>query len=251
MKKLALTVSILAISSASAFARDLPSRIGNAFAATNPVYNWTGFYVGANLGYSWGRAFSTQTLSDTTTGALANGAVTRFDLDGIIGGGQIGYNWQRSNWVFGLEADIQGSGQRGNGSALCPGGPGSTTSVQPADVNSACSLGHTGDTPPGNVAALPVANSLSANLDWFGTLRGRIGPAITPTILAYVTGGLAYGEVSTTNTVSGQPCRPSGCQYAPHLYTSRRVVEQPQHKGRMDRRRRSRGRRQRKSDRQD
>jgi outer membrane immunogenic protein len=53
------------------------------------------------------------------------------------------------------------------------------------------------------VAALPVTNNLSEKLDWFGTVRGRIGPTITPTILAYVTGGLAYGEVHATNTVTG------------------------------------------------
>jgi outer membrane immunogenic protein len=53
------------------------------------------------------------------------------------------------------------------------------------------------------VAALPVTASLTEKLEWFGTVRGRIGPTITPTILAYVTGGLAYGEVRTTHTVSG------------------------------------------------
>jgi outer membrane immunogenic protein len=203
MKKLALTVSILAISSVSAFGGDLPSRVANAQAYVAPVYNWTGFYAGVNMGYSWGHSSGTQTLSDTTTGTTVNGADTRFDLNGVIGGGQIGYNWQRNNWLFGLEADIQGSGQRGNGNSVCPGGVGSTTSTSAVFVNGPCSLGHTGDTPAGNVAALPSTNSLSASLDWFGTLRGRIGPTITPTILAYVTGGLAYGEVRTTNAIDG------------------------------------------------
>ena len=45
--------------------------------------------------------------------------------------------------------------------------------------------------------------SLSQSLDWFGTVRGRVGPTITPTLFGYVTGGLAYGQVSTTSTVSG------------------------------------------------
>ena len=205
MKRFFIAIAgIASLLATAAFASDVSSpRVRNAFAAVTPVYSWTGFYVGGNLGYSWGSSDSAQTLSDSTTGATVNGANTKFDVDGVIGGGQAGYNWHKNNWVFGLETDIQGSGQKGNGSSLCRGGPGSTTSNQPADVNSACSLGHTGDTPAGNVAALPLTNNLSADLRWFGTLRGRIGPTITPTILVYVTGGLAYGEVSTTNTITG------------------------------------------------
>jgi hypothetical protein len=59
MKKLALTVSILALGSVSAFAGDLPSRVANANAYMDPAYNWTGFYTGVNLGQSWGRSRST------------------------------------------------------------------------------------------------------------------------------------------------------------------------------------------------
>jgi outer membrane immunogenic protein len=71
-----------------------------------PVYNWTGFYVGGNLGYSWGR--QDNSISGTGIGST--------NLNGIIGGGQIGYNWQINQIVFGLEADFQGSGQKGDGS---------------------------------------------------------------------------------------------------------------------------------------
>ena len=63
-------------------------------------------------------AFSS--VTDATTGALLASTATKFDLNGVIGGGQIGYNWQRSNWVFGLEADIQGSGEKGSTNAVCP-----------------------------------------------------------------------------------------------------------------------------------
>jgi outer membrane immunogenic protein len=124
-------------------------------------------------------------------------------MDGVVGGGQIGYNWQKSNWVFGLEADIQGSGQKGSGNAVCPGGPAGSTTTTAAAVNGACTVGHIGDTAPFNVPGLPVTSSLTEKLEWFGTVRGRIGPTITPTILAYVTGGLAYGEVRSTNTITG------------------------------------------------
>ena len=73
------------------------------------VYNWTGFYVGGNVGYSWGTA-------DTDTTLLGfSGSIVHSDSlkpKGIIGGGQIGYNSHGApNWVYGLEADWQASGE--------------------------------------------------------------------------------------------------------------------------------------------
>lgn len=177
---------------------DLPARVyTKAPVVADPVYNWTGFYVGGNAGYSWGRSDTSTALIDA--GAIVSSANTRFDMNGAIGGGQIGYNWQSRNWVFGLEGDIQASGQRGRGSAACPGG----TLAAVARLNSVCSTGHVGDTAPFNVAALPVNSDISQRLEWFGTVRGRVGSTITPTTLLFVTGGLAYGEIKTTNTVSG------------------------------------------------
>jgi outer membrane immunogenic protein len=65
--------------------------------------SWTGFYIGGNAGYAW----SDQTL--TLSGAASSGSI-KSNLNGFIGGGQIGYNWQApNNFVFGVEADIQGS----------------------------------------------------------------------------------------------------------------------------------------------
>jgi outer membrane immunogenic protein len=164
-----------------------------------PVWNWTGFYVGGNLGYSWGRDSGPMTLSDPVTGTLFSQS-SNTALDGIIGGAQIGYNWQPANWVYGLETDIQGSAERGSANAICPGGTG--TGVPSTTLNGLCTLGHVGDTTPFNVAAFPVTDSLSERLDWFGTVRARIGRPITPTVLPYVTGGLAYGRVSVTDGVS-------------------------------------------------
>jgi len=184
MKRLALAISVLAVSATGALA--------------NPVYNWTGFYLGGNLGYSWGRSASTLWLTDA--GTTVSSANTRNDMNGVIGGGQLGYNWQFDNkWVFGLEADFQGSDQKGGAGAACAGG--ALTSV--ATLNSTCSTGHIGDTTPFNVAAFPVTSDISQKLNWFGTVRGRIGPTVTPTLLVYVTGGLAFGEITTTNTVAG------------------------------------------------
>lgn len=185
-------VGIASLLGTGAFAA--PPTYTTAPVMVDPGYDWTGFYAGLNVGYSWGRSSSTLSFVDSGSGAVLNGSAVKFDMNGVIGGGQFGYNWQNSNWVFGLEGDIQGSGQKGSAGAVCPGGI--TTSV-----NGPCSLGHIGDTV--NDPALPVTASLTEKLDWFGTFRGRIGPTITPRILAYVTGGLAYGHVSATETVSG------------------------------------------------
>jgi outer membrane immunogenic protein len=157
-----------------------------------PMYNWTGFYIGLNAGYSWGRQ---DNLLVTTTGVtlLSNSD----HLNGFIGGGQIGYNWQVNQWVFGLEADFQGSGQKGDGSFFDPG--------------VACG--------PNAIACFPIPSTSIAytdKLDWFGTVRGRIGYAMgaTGNWLPYVTGGWAYGhgEISGTTTSGGVATSFSGSQ---------------------------------------
>jgi outer membrane immunogenic protein len=96
-----------------------------------------------------GRSSSTLSFIDSTSGAILNANAVKFDMNGVIGGGQIGYNWQQSNWVFGLEGDIQGSGEKGSTNAVCPGAP-PTAVLSVAAVSSACFLGHQGDTAPGN-----------------------------------------------------------------------------------------------------
>jgi outer membrane immunogenic protein len=198
---------IASLLTTGALAADLaPRPYTKAPVIVDPGYNWTGFYIGGNVGYSWGRSSTTEAFTDALTGTILSAATAKFDLNGVIGGGQAGYNWQRNKWVFGLEGDIQASGEKGSTNAVCPGNTtvftpaGATSTV--AAVSSACSLGHGGDTNIGNVNGQPVTNALSEKIEWFGTFRGRIGPTITPTILAYVTGGLAYGSVKATDTVT-------------------------------------------------
>ena len=106
-----------------------PRPYAKAPVVVDPGYNWSGFYAGLNIGYSWGRSSGTQSFIDTVSGTVLNSNAVKFDMDGVIGGGQIGYNWQRDKWVFGLEADIQGSGQKGSGSGVCPGGPATSTTT--------------------------------------------------------------------------------------------------------------------------
>jgi outer membrane immunogenic protein len=100
-------------------------------------------------------------------------------LNGVIGGLQAGYNWQSANWVYGLEADIQWTGQKGSIAFSC------VTAVP-------CGF------PPA------INTTIDQKLKWFGTLRGRVGTTtFSPTVIAYVTGGLAYGEITTDVTLSG------------------------------------------------
>ena len=117
------------------------------------VFNWTGFYIGANIGYSAGSG-EVVGLSGTS------------DLTGVIGGGQVGYNMQRGPWVFGVELDVQGSSQDATWNGTIGGG----------------------------------AVSQQTSLPWFMTLRGRVGYAIAPMWMIYVTGGGAWGEVKSVVT---------------------------------------------------
>jgi outer membrane immunogenic protein len=180
MKKLLLAttafVAFAAINSAGA--ADL------ALKAPPPApawYDWTGFYAGVNGGYSWGRS------STYVTGTTAIPSTFAFPLsqkmDGPLGGGQIGYNWQfNHNWLFGLEADIQATGQRGTAATPTFTFTPVTTAPAPTTITS--------------------TGSLAQKMPWFGTLRARFGVEPTDHWLLYVTGGLAFGEVDSTATAT-------------------------------------------------
>jgi outer membrane immunogenic protein len=173
--------AVASISATSALAADLAAKAPaytKAPAYVEPIFNWTGFYVGGNLGYSWGNSDNTAVLSRFDTGAvLPNGTVlSNNHVDGVIGGGQFGYNWQITNWLVGFEADIQGSGQRGSSLITCVGCADDGTNI---------------------------TTNLTQKLDWFGTVRGRVGVLATPSVLLYATGGLAYGDVKVSGSVTG------------------------------------------------
>jgi outer membrane immunogenic protein len=177
----------------AAFAADLPSRgPPPVFLAPPPVINWTGLYVGINAGGTWSSSntvdtdtvnvFSIGGLNGNIGGdvaALATGDVP-VGTSGFIGGGQIGYNYQfANNFVAGIEADIQGVA-----------GASRTDSVAQSIA-------------PG--VFIPVTSSSvitsSKATDYLGTVRGRLGFTITPTLLVYGTGGLAYGQTNSSTGV--------------------------------------------------
>ena len=158
-----------------------------------PVGNvWSGWYGGVNAGYIDGsRATNTDAVvtsnsSDPTTAAtIASGATGQVSNrnGGFIGGAQFGYNYMVSQMVLaGLEADIQGSSLRGNAS----------TNTQ---VLTATTAGPNTGTLLTNIAA-------SRSLDYIGTVRGRLGATVTPNLLLYATGGLAYGAVKSSTAIN-------------------------------------------------
>ena len=190
MKRISIAIAALAsLLTTSAFAADLAPRMyTKAPAPVVAVYDWTGFYIGGNIGYSWGRSSDTSTLTNGAGTVLLTSAGSS-NLDGIVGGGQIGYNWQLQNWVWGLEADIQGTDEKGTRNFVCPGGV-----CMPL--------------PPANLAVVvgtPVPVALSQKIDWFGTVRARAGVLVDPKVLLYATGGLAYGGVNTSETIGVVP----------------------------------------------
>ena len=132
---------------------------------------WTGLYVGVNAGGGSGT-----TSNDFNVGGGPTFASINLPLQGALGGGQVGYNWQTGGMVFGLEADFQASGLKGSVSTPC---------VAP-------------------FCGLPLTASYTEKLPWFGTVRGRIGYADGGWLL-YATGGYAYGQVETDATAAAGP----------------------------------------------
>src|ERR1700734_4275873 len=115
MKRLLIGISAAAsLIATRALAADLPARTyTKAPVYVDPGYNWSGFYIGGNVGYSWGRASTdgtqtgTQSVSELIAFSgdlrpgfpvvtpLATTPVTgRANVNGVVGGGQAGYNWQ-------------------------------------------------------------------------------------------------------------------------------------------------------------
>jgi outer membrane immunogenic protein len=143
-----------------------------------PSFRWSGFYIGANLGYTWTDPKSfplTATQSVPPLGGVgpltfqANGIyplASDIGQSGAIGGLQAGYNWQVASWVTGIETefDLASSKRMWRTSACCSS--------------------------PGTLGASTV---IMRRLDALSTLRARLGFTVDRT-LYYVTGGLAVSE---------------------------------------------------------
>jgi outer membrane immunogenic protein len=190
-------------------AADLPYRkeAPPVYLAPAPVATWTGFYAGLNIGGGWSSnggndsylpyADTTYPIGSTPLGSatpnlffLPGGGTTASNTGGVVGGGQIGYNYQFNSFVIGAEADFQGTsitgGNQGNYAGLYDSPyVGSNT---------------------GLLTPLVTGNGGNLGLPWFGTVRGRAGYLVTPTLLLYGTAGFAYGGVDVfqrSNTSTG------------------------------------------------
>jgi outer membrane immunogenic protein len=167
---------------------------------------WTGFYAGGNIGYGWTNrtgqvSFGSPAAANPIGFAggnngvfqTANGTPNGFPqfftvawnspVDGVIGGGQLGANWQVGSIVLGVEADAEGSSQRKT-----------------------------------ITAPMPVLGSLvqDYNQPWFATFRGRVGWAFVDGWLAYATGGGAWLDSSRAFTTPGWAYAPSSFELSHH-----------------------------------
>ena len=191
--------AVIGAAAAESAAKRTPASYSAYNALVAPGYNWTGFYVGANLGGSFGRSSTDYTIAGVPFGSTSQ------RMDGVVGGFQAGYNWQRGRGVFGWETDIQATSQRGS-SALTdfiPGVPG-TPGIPCINIDGPNTPCRPGTGIPGT-PGIPAVNAVIAyenKLPWFGTFRGRIGFTPAERWLVYVTGGLAYGDVSTFETLN-------------------------------------------------
>ena len=202
MKKLLLASTVLAGMTAAASAADLPRRAAPPPVFTPvPVFTWTGFYVGVNAGYGFDASSRNTSNYALPAGSLINSPGTngvlsvnnRSNNDGFSGGAQIGHNYQftpGSGVVIGFEADAQ-----------------YVDFARRANVTQNYAFGGTST----GIAFLPprafVATS-GNGLDYFGTVRGRLGYAFDRT-LVYGTGGFAYGSGQDDQNFSGNRFRDS------------------------------------------
>jgi outer membrane immunogenic protein len=111
MKRFLLTMGaglMVAAMASPSFAADMPRPVYKAPIYVAP-FSWTGFYVGINGGYGWGK-------SNWSNAVVSTGD---FNIKGPFVGGTVGYNLQTGSWVWGLEGDIDLSYIKGSTTGVC------------------------------------------------------------------------------------------------------------------------------------
>ena len=143
-----------------ALAADLPRKSPAYLPPPPPAYVWTGCYVGANIGGAWGNIEAT----DVTTGATVSP-----NNGGFAGGGQVGCDYQMSQWVVGIRNIIDGT-SISNGATISD----------------------------------PLfSGTINSHLHWFDALTARGGYLIQPNLLLYAQGGAAWTSWDVTAARSG------------------------------------------------
>ncbi|RFB80243.1 outer membrane protein [Methylovirgula sp. 4M-Z18] len=173
---LASAAGIVIVSATASYAADLPSRKAPiVYVAPAPVFTWTGAFIGVGLGgdFTSNKWTTTgRTARDVRATAYHNPA--KLDQDSFRTSLYGGYNYQINNsFVVGVDADL---GYAFDNKKTVNGVPG-------------LSAGNRG--------------TLSSKADWDGSLRGRFGYLITPSIMAYTAGGLAIKNVKYSENIGG------------------------------------------------
>ena len=175
-----LSISVMAAVSTIVLTQIAPAAdlVRKAPVYVPPVYNWTGFYVGANIGGGWGDRHVDYAANDLVSFSHFRNLggeppPVSINTTSVLGGLQLGYNWQMGPaWLIGAEADLDWSGVKGaasSGGAI-------------------------------NIIGAPFANTVEEKVKWLSTVRARLGYLWTPNLLAFVTGGFAYGDVERSGS---------------------------------------------------
>lgn len=185
MRKIALAIVGL-LACHQALAADLPVKAA-PYPQPAPVQYWDGWYLGIMGGYLW---------NNSTTNFVGNDVVSNFALaEGIVPtslgthasggfvGGTIGNNKQYGAFVLGLELDAAWASAKQDNQFLF-----SQEIYYPKQL--------------GSSGTIDVATTTHNQLNWFGTIRGRVGYLVTPTTLVFATGGLAVGQVQASSSHS-------------------------------------------------
>ncbi|MFZ3328878.1 MAG: outer membrane beta-barrel protein [Methylocella sp.] len=181
-KFLLASVGAIALTGSAAFAADLPSRAPPpVYLPPPPIFTWTGFFIGGQVGGAWGTGGSSFTAFDAVTGRFVDASFGGGNPSGVIGGGHLGFDYQIPTWnwfsssgvVIGVEGSVDGSSLS------------KTTTV----------------TLPGIFLTSGTATA-NASADVQGSIRGRLGIA-WDRVLVYATGGVAFGGINSNIEVSG------------------------------------------------
>jgi outer membrane immunogenic protein len=176
MRKMIIsTASLLALTLATgALAADLPRKTVAPVFAQVPAFSWTGFYVGLNAGYGFGETKVNVTQNPSSALFGANPFDYKTKPAGFIGGAQIGYNYQINAFVLGIEGDFQFSTMKKSGGVV--GLP-----LNPAGFQAAS------------------YSDTESKMDYFGTLRARLGFVPMDRLMIYGTGGLMFANVKNNS----------------------------------------------------
>jgi outer membrane immunogenic protein len=182
MRKAAVSLAaVLTLIATQSMAADLAAKARPpAPMPSAPPITWTGFYIGGNIGYAWGKDSKNTTGIELLTGSAIDSGSATLHPNGGFSGLQSGYNWQFApTWLIGYESDFQYGRIKGSASCLVACGFSPTFGF----INN-------------------VSFNVTDRLNWFGTVRGRFGYVAGPALL-YVTGGLAYGQVEREGNLVG------------------------------------------------